>query len=298
MFSYIPYEFEFIKLLLSYRIEALNPFFIFLNQLDQGPFYCLVGIVCFTLINPRLGVRCFLMLALSISSNYFLKHIFMQPRPLVLDPSLGLIATHSLYGLPSGGAQAAASIAVFFTHYFKFKHLKYFAIGYVILICISRVYLGMHFISDVLLGCFIGYFSTTLLLKYIDPLLNKLSHFSALSIYSASFLLFASALWLQIPFSYQAALSLVLGAVAAEYWLRRSSTAGDHFTNRIKIGYFIFSVIILNSMLFIKTHFPSLSMLQLFVLLHLLVLLHASIYKISGLLRNHKESTGLNHNHK
>lgn len=87
--------------------------------------------------------------------NSDLKQFFSHPRPFELDSSLQLVGT-SGYGFPSGHAQTA----VLFWGYLGTKtqwRLKYaVVVPMILLIGLSRIYLGVHFPTDVLAGWLIG----------------------------------------------------------------------------------------------------------------------------------------------
>lgn len=92
--------------------------------------------------------------------NVGLKHLFHRPRPLLDDP-LVQIAT---YSFPSGHAVASTvfygmSCALVFTHA-RSRALRWIAaiaaVFMVALVCFTRVYLGAHYLSDVLAGVAVG----------------------------------------------------------------------------------------------------------------------------------------------
>lgn len=281
MFAYIPYELKLVQALLSLRIEALNPIFIFLNHLDSGLFYCLVGVFAFTCLNPRLGIRCFILLAFTIISNYFLKNLFGQPRPLILDPSLGLIVSRSAYGLPSGGAQGAMTIAIFFLHYFYSPRLRNCIIGYVLLCCFTRVYIGMHFISDVVVGCLLGYVISKFSLAHIDDYLVKIKKIPITIIYSLTACIFTAMVYFDAASSYQYGFSMLCSALACEYWLSQADITDKSL--HLKILSLILGIVVLAGINLIKTNITYYQVTSLFLLIHSLIILTKIINKPSNL---------------
>lgn len=87
--------------------------------------------------------------------NAFLKNLVARPRPCWLDPSVPLlIPTPQDYSFPSGHTMASAIGATILTC--TDRRFGWIAIPLAVLIAFSRLYLYVHFPSDVLGGAVIG----------------------------------------------------------------------------------------------------------------------------------------------
>lgn len=89
-----------------------------------------------------------------VFGNWSLKLFFARNRPPV---SLGAIFVTNPprdFSFPSGHATFAWALAIVLAA--KEPRLKYFYYTLAILICFSRVYLGVHYPSDVVSGSFLG----------------------------------------------------------------------------------------------------------------------------------------------
>jgi undecaprenyl-diphosphatase len=101
-------------------------------------------------------------LGVGLLLNNVLKFIFQRPRPSI-DPILDLSVS---YSFPSGHAMNAfifyLVVAYFVYHFTKNKFLSVIAailaLCLIFLIGFSRVYLGVHYPSDVLAGFIAGFF--------------------------------------------------------------------------------------------------------------------------------------------
>jgi undecaprenyl-diphosphatase len=84
-----------------------------------------------------------------------LKDVFDRPRPSLVDPAVHpLVEVPHSYAMPSGHAASAfgAAVAVGLVH----RRLHAPLLLLAALIGISRVWLGVHYLSDVLVGAAIG----------------------------------------------------------------------------------------------------------------------------------------------
>ena len=103
----------------------------------------------------KLGLRLAIFLPLVASLNSILKQAIHAPRPYWLDPGIKAIQVSNGFGMPSGHAQAS-TVWIYAAAFVKRVWFWALAICIVFLIGLSRVYLGVHFSSQVLIGWLIG----------------------------------------------------------------------------------------------------------------------------------------------
>lgn len=129
-------------------------------------------------IDARLGIQ---YAAMTVFSNYFsgiFKLIFRLPRPFWVDSRVQAWTTETSFGMPSGHATSSISTwGVLMSHVKKNWAVILMAI-LVFLIGLSRIYLGVHFLSQVLAGWLLGGMILFLLLRFSEPLLAWFLRFS------------------------------------------------------------------------------------------------------------------------
>jgi undecaprenyl-diphosphatase len=133
----------------------LDLFFLGWNFIDSFAFITLLITVIWHLIDRKKGIQLFFLLILSATVSDGLKHFFGTTRPCHINSSVGLLCLSS-YGFPSGASQTAvilASIIFFETKKWIYRAL---AVLFAFCLCFSRIYLGVHYISDVLGGIIVG----------------------------------------------------------------------------------------------------------------------------------------------
>ena len=139
-----------------------------------GTFWLIVlSIVLFLIIkNKKIGKSIFLNLGCSALTNFTLKQIIQRPRPTEYR-----IIDESGYSLPSGHSMVSMSFYGYLIYLIikKIKN-KYLKISLVTLLTIliisigiSRIYLGVHYTSDVLAGFLVA---ISYLIIYINIIKN------------------------------------------------------------------------------------------------------------------------------
>jgi membrane-associated phospholipid phosphatase len=124
--------------------------------LGNEEFFIIIMPLLYWCINALWGIRTGLMLILSGGLNEFLKVLFHSPRPFWIDPRVKALVSETSFGLPSGHAQNSISIWGSLAVSVRRKWFTIVIFIVILLIGLSRIYLGVHFTTDVLFGWIIG----------------------------------------------------------------------------------------------------------------------------------------------
>ena len=124
--------------------------------LGEPEFYLLVIAALYWCWDTRLGLRLALLMGITGGVNEALKVAFHLPRPYWVSPEVRALGTHPSFGLPSAHAQGSASFWGLLAADVRWKWFTVFAVGMAFLIGASRIFLGVHFPTDVLAGWAIG----------------------------------------------------------------------------------------------------------------------------------------------
>ena len=126
-----------------------------LDEIGGFELYLIVIILIYWCLNKRLGATLAYLMTFSITVNSLLKHTLRDPRPYwtVKDISLG---EESSYGIPSGHAQNATVFYGTFALWFRKSWIWLLSIFLILIMALSRIFLGVHDIEDVLGGFIVG----------------------------------------------------------------------------------------------------------------------------------------------
>jgi len=155
MSSLFPIEINFTLFLQALGNWLSGPFKL-ITSLGNEEFYILIMPFLFWCVNSVMGIRAGVMLLLSGGIKDFLKVVIHTPRPYWVDTRVKAITTESSFGMPSGHSMDAASIWGVIAVSIKRRWATWLAILLIFLIGLSRIYLGVHFIHDVVSGWLVG----------------------------------------------------------------------------------------------------------------------------------------------
>ena len=124
--------------------------------------------------DAKRGFKVGLMLVTSHGLNAALKIALHGPRPYWIDPAVQAWSTQPSFGMPSGHAQNAVSIWGLTAHLIHKPWAIGLAAGACLLIGLSRIHLGVHFLGDVVVGWAVGAVLLVLAIRAIPVLEEKI----------------------------------------------------------------------------------------------------------------------------
>ncbi|MDR2102069.1 MAG: phosphatase PAP2 family protein [Treponema sp.] len=163
---------EFIRAVQVIKNPVLTGFMKFLTALGTEYVYILLVLFIFWCVDKKKGFRLGTMVILSAWVNSVLKFLLRQPRPYNLDPAVGL-AFESSYGIPSGHAQLSLVFWFLLASWYQGRRkgaVRIAALCFTLLIGFTRLYLGVHFPTDLLAGWLLGGIILTLYFVLEAPL--------------------------------------------------------------------------------------------------------------------------------
>ncbi len=135
-------------------LQGLGDFFLLVSQLGSYVFYVVLLLIGYWTFNKRESVILTYVLIVSVLTNYWLKVIIANERPPSSYWHPGADAPN--YSTPSGHSQLSASLYGWFAVRIKTWWMALLAVVLTFLIGFSRIYLGVHYLGDVLIGWGVG----------------------------------------------------------------------------------------------------------------------------------------------
>lgn len=167
-----------LKILLQIQYYLKSPF---LDQImpiitslgNGGTIWILIslGLIC-TKKYRKVGILCICSLVItSLLGEVIIKNIVKRNRPFIFLENIKLlINAPNGYSFPSGHTAASFTSAAMLSHFFKKYRIVFFILA--VMIAFSRLYLLVHYPSDVIAGMLLGLFGYWITIKLYPRIYN------------------------------------------------------------------------------------------------------------------------------
>jgi len=149
---------QILNFIVSLRFSPMNEFMLFMTKEGLVALTALVGAAL--LIQKRYVEFTLVVLAVivGVESGYLMKKILHIPRPFATEALSDIALKFTTgYTLPSLHAVLCFSMIPFLKRGFKNRVVRWLIATMLIIITLSRVYLGLHYVTDLIVGALIGY---------------------------------------------------------------------------------------------------------------------------------------------
>lgn len=155
-------DYQILSAIAAMRNDLLTAVMVFITHLgDNGTVWLVLAAACLARRKTRLcGAAMLLALLLSLLvGNITIKPLVARPRPFLTYPELVRLIEQGGYSFPSAHAMSSFSAGTAFFLFFRRRGQALFGVPCLLLaagIAFSRLYVGVHYPSDVLCGAFFG----------------------------------------------------------------------------------------------------------------------------------------------
>jgi membrane-associated phospholipid phosphatase len=183
----LPFSIDLVQFLVDTRTGLLTAVFLFFTFLGEVEGYVLVIALIYVTYDKKLAFRLSVLTLVTMSLNHLLKTVVMNPRPFISEGSYSEkwavsaakaeeLATE--YSTPSGHAMAGSSFYTFLCASVKNGYVRVASMILILLIGLSRPYLGVHYLEDILIGWVLGITIALLAFSSAESIGNFWSRFS------------------------------------------------------------------------------------------------------------------------
>jgi len=146
----VPWGYSVIQAVQEFRHPILDIFFKFITVFGDKEAYLVILPIVYWCIDAKVGRRMSLLVLSSLGLNTFLKYVVAIPRPDAAKVSRLVVEITPAF--PSGHAQGTSTLWGYLATQWAKLWFRVAVVTLILLVGMSRIYLGAHFPQDVLGG--------------------------------------------------------------------------------------------------------------------------------------------------
>ena len=156
------YEVSIIQHIQNIRSAFLDGLFLVITNLGAEMLFIVVAAIFYWCVNKRFGYKMMNVFILGAACLEGLKNIVRRPRPFTHEGIESVGEKTDGYSFPSGHSHAISNLST--QIYLKYRRRELLITGIIVSLSVafSRLYLGQHFLTDVLTGLALGVCFATL----------------------------------------------------------------------------------------------------------------------------------------
>jgi len=256
----------------------LDKIFKAITTAGSEPAYIFLALFIFWCFSKKTGIRAMYVILFSAFAAILLKNLFSMPRP---SGYLHKIEENG-FGFPSGHAQVSSGFWGYMGCKIQNRWVIFTGTVAVLSISLSRVYLGVHYVGDVIGGIIFGLIVALISFKAEPRIINKLGKLDSSSKYfiavALPVILVATGYMQHMLLLDQLETGLVMGSIGVGYLLEEEYVKiqdAENNAQRIRravmgivvvgIIYFILSELLLTNQNFIFFNYPALGIASTFL---------------------------------
>lgn len=141
----------------SFATPWLDKVMMAFSFIGDEEFYLAMVPLIYLGVHKRMGIRLAIVLSFSVFANEAVKFFVAAPRPIGVEGIRNLYTSSAPgYSFPSGHSQSSATFWGYLLAWVQKRWFTALAAGLVLMIMLSRLYLGVHWPIDVVTGCTFG----------------------------------------------------------------------------------------------------------------------------------------------
>jgi len=151
---------------LQTNAPGLGIVMLLVSLLGSAEFYLAIIPLILWCYDKTLGLRLLLLCSIGAAINGVLKLLFHAPRPYWISADVTAFAPEPSFGMPSAAAQISVTFFGYISAWSRKAWVWAVCIAIILLVGIARMYLGVHFLEDVLTGWVFGLILLLIFLRY------------------------------------------------------------------------------------------------------------------------------------